>query len=84
MMMNPDFEFKQHLHRRDALLKAVRIEQLMRDADTNRAHLPKRLLLLLSDVMIDGGVRLKNYVRNTSVPRSLTGPEAHLELIQKL
>lgn len=83
-MMSPDCEFKEHLRRRDALMQAIRIEQLMRDADTQRAQLPKRLLLLLSDVMIDGGVRLKRYVRNTPVPRALTGPEVHLELIRKL
>lgn len=83
-MMHPDNAFQDHIQRRDDLMRAARVQQLMRQAEADKQLLPQRLLLMLSDVMIGGGVRLKRYARRAGRVRPLTGTEANLELVHKL
>ena len=84
MMMHPDNAFQQHEQRRDDLIRAARLQHLMTQAEADKDHLPRRLLLILSDAMISGGVRLKRYARGASRLRPLTGAETSLELVHKL
>jgi hypothetical protein len=83
MMMHPDEAFQIHIQRRNEMIRAARLQQLMDQAEADKARLPQRLLLILSDVMIGGGVRLKRYARRAAHPRPLAGAEAHLELVPK-
>lgn len=82
MMMHPDYSYERHVQRREELIRAVRIEQLARRAYANRADLPRRLMLILSDAMIGGGVRLKRYARGTGL-RPLSSVDSHLELLPR-
>lgn len=66
MMMHPDNAFQDHLQRRDDLIRAARLQQLIHQAEADKDQLPRRLLLILSDAMIGGGVRLKRYARGTA------------------
>ena len=84
MMLHPDNAFQQHEQRRDELIRAARLQQLMAQASADRDQLPKRLLLILSDAMISGGVRLKRYARGAGTLRPLTGSDTPLELLPKL
>jgi len=84
MMMHPDNAFKQHEQRRDDLMRAARLQQLMTQAEADKDQLPRRLLLILSDAMISGGVRLKRYAHGATRLRPLTGAESPLELVHKL
>lgn len=82
MTMGHDYSYERHIERRQELIRAARIEQLMRQAEGQRADFPRRLLLILSDAMIGGGVRLKRYARRASV-RSLASADTHFQLVPK-
>lgn len=83
MMMHPDLAIRQHEARRADMLRAARLDALLRQAEADRDALPHRWLLMLSDAMINGGVRLKRYA-SSATTRPLTGAETHLALLPKI
>ncbi|MFO7322208.1 MAG: hypothetical protein DIU68_010790 [Chloroflexota bacterium] len=62
MMWNPEYEFDRHLRRRRELMRQATIQRLIRQAKQDTPGLQQRLLVLLSDLMISGGTRLRQSV----------------------
>lgn len=58
-MRHPEIERQQMEMRRRELLRQVRLEQLRAQALQDRPQLSRRLMLLLSDLMISGGTQLR-------------------------
>lgn len=82
-MNNPDVEIRFAEARRRDLMREATIQRLMHDAQTDAPRLQRRLLLLLSDLMITSGNRLKGYA--TPPPRATWGEwvDPPLELLPK-
>lgn len=61
MMMNPETEYEQHQRRRGELMRQAKIQSLIQQAQADTPGIQQRLLLLLSDLMINSGTRLRRY-----------------------
>lgn len=58
-MFNSDQEIQYAEERRRDLLRQARIHQLYRQSNQDRAHFGARMMVLLGDLMISGGYKLK-------------------------
>jgi len=58
-MLSPNEDFALMSERRRDLLQAARMHQLYRETESHRAQLGERLMVLLADLMISGGEKLK-------------------------
>jgi hypothetical protein len=75
MNSHPDLEIQvMELRRRD-LLRQARLNHLMEEARRDQPRMQQRFLLLVSDLMIAGGKRLRERASN----RQRTWQEAGLE-----